>query len=465
MLSQKSFFAFVFVFVTSFPQSYAATSSSSSASKPKPRTSSSSSSSSSKSSSSKALHINPHSLQSLLLTQNNSILQEVNKVYQAKENVNVARANLLPSLNLGTALNGGGFILSAVSFLLPFLMPSNWMNLRDNQKLLNAETSSYYILELNQYASAYAVYMTVLADQSLRATLETQYQNLKKIQDNVDLAVKLGLRPMTDLYQAEAQTELMANQVAQTDELLITETAAVRQMLALPLTQEIVFDSFHPSSVTYEGHSPSSLLPIALAKAPENQQLDYLIQAAQADRWSRIFSFFNGSTLSAGQNDQKEATLTHLTQGNSFNIGFAYFPNIALSNLNIQELELQKQAVSLSQAQILETTLGSLEDAKRELADAAESETNYQKQYDSELTEYNLGTTDLLHVLTAANSLETASMAKIKAQNDVDNLRITLNRTFLREYFSAIKPCETVQAPGGLFHRNPPASLDQVCKK
>jgi outer membrane protein TolC len=152
----------------------------------------------------KTVRVNPQSLQTLLLAQNNNLLQELNNVYKAKVNVDLARAQLLPSLNLGLGVAGGGFSLASAVFLLPFLLPSNWINLRESQHLLNAEVKSYYILQLNEYASAYSLYMTIVGDFALRDVLYSQYKNLLDIQNNVDLAVKLGLRPTDDENSSRA---------------------------------------------------------------------------------------------------------------------------------------------------------------------------------------------------------------------------------------------------------------------
>jgi len=422
---------------------------------------------------SNVVRINPQSLQTLLLSRNNSLLQEMNKVYQAKENVNLARAQLLPSVNLGAILTGGpGFILSSVSFLMPFLLPSNWLDLKESQQLLDAEVESYYIAQLDQYASAYSVYMTVVGDRGLRDTLETQYENLQKIESDVDLAVKLGLRPITDLYSAQAQTQQMKSQVAQVDELLVRETASVREMLSLDLDATLMFEDMHPVASAYEGTPAKILLPSVLAKAPENAQIDDMIAAAKTESWSKAFSFFNGATLSAdsqGADSDRSVSFSHLTQGSGFNIGFGIFPTVELSNLNTQEMQLRKQEIALEQAQVLETTLGSLVAAKTDYDAAIQAEQNFNNAYQAEQANYNLGTTDLLHVLSAANSLAEASINRIKAQTDVDSLRITLNRSTLKEYFATIPGCKVAQVKGSLigniFHPSQPVTLDQACTK
>jgi len=419
----------------------------------------------------KSVHINPDSLRTLLLSRNNNLLQELNNVYRAKVNVDLARAQLLPSLNLGAAVNGGGFFLSSAIFLVPFLLPSKWINVRESQRLLNAEVKSYYILQLNEYASAMAVYLTIVGDLALRDVLYTQYKNLLEIQNNVDLAVKLGLRPVSDLYSAQAQTAIIKAQVGQFEELVAQERASVRQMLALDLAVDLSFDNYHPGSVdNYERSEAKSLLPLVLKKAPEIAQIDQLILAAKDDRWSKVFSFFNGATVSVVPTNQSGGVnFGHIVGEGSFNFGFGYFPTITLTNLNIQEMKLRRQAVVLEQAQVLESALASVRSAKQQLASALAAEDNFRKAYKAYLTQYTLGTTDLLHVLTAANSLAQASVTRIQTQIDLDSQRTTLNRALIRDDFGDVRECKVSQVGGGglvgrIVHPNKLVPLMELCR-
>lgn len=414
------------------------------------------------------LHLNPQSLEKILISANNSILQELNNVYIAKTNVNIARANLLPSLALGTAYSGSGFVVSSAVFLVPFIMPSNWFNLRENQRLLDAEVEAYYILELNQYASAYSIYTTVVNDKDMYEALKKQYDNLKQMEGEIEMGVQLGIRPVTDLYSAQAQTATLGAQVGQIQELLKQEIANLRQMLSLPLTTDIELDSIHPSPISVEGESAKSLYATTLAKAPENKQIDSLIAASRADRWSKVFSFFNSNTVSAVPSSPGgSVSFGHLTQEAGFNFGFAYFPAITLSSLNIREMELRKDAVGLEQAEVLESSLASIQSGLQQLEFAKVAEKNYSDSYDAETMEYKLGTTDFLHVLTAANLLEQATVTRVKTQTDLDSMRITLNRTLLREIFARIPECKAHQVKGGLvgniFRPTKMMSLDQLC--
>ena len=148
--------------------------------------------------------VTPDSLREKVLTDNFNILQTLNQLNQAKEVVNKDRANLLPSLNLGASGNQGSFILSSMSVLLPFLLPSRWFTYAQDQSLLKAEESAYYVTELNTYAQAFTLYTTVLAYQEIRDIYEQEYQDYKQIEDLQHEAFEMRTIPLHDLLQARA---------------------------------------------------------------------------------------------------------------------------------------------------------------------------------------------------------------------------------------------------------------------
>ncbi len=416
--------------------------------------------------------INPDSLKNLLLEQNISLMIQLNKVYQAKEKVNLSRAQLLPSINLGSVISSGpSFALTTVSMLLPFLMPSNWFDLKESQYLLNAQATSYYIAQLNTYSSAYSVYATVVGDMELREVLYKQYLNYRDIEDLIAMAVDAGMMQKSDLLQAQAQTQLSSIQVSQVDDLLQREKAAIREMLALPLSQEIVFDKVHIAPSSSELLPAQVLLDRATAKAPEIKQMNSMISAANTAKWSKGFSFLSGSSLGASRSGSGSA-FGSITQTGSVNLGFGYFPALKLSDYNIDELKLQKTQLTFDQAQLIEATLGSLAEAQKQINLAQQAQASLEQVYEGEVEKFKGGLTDLLHVLSAANSLTTALTNKVKAQANLDTLRVSLNRIMIDERFAQVGACQLERkGSGGITGRlgrvfNPKkdqVSLDEAC--
>lgn len=414
--------------------------------------------------------INPESLRRLFLQRNVSIAISLNEVHQAKEKVNVARGNLLPSVNLGAVISSGpSFALTSVSFLLPFLMPSNWLDLKESAHLLRAQGTSYYIAQLNGYSSAYSIYMTILGDIELRNLLQIQYENLKSIEEQLKLPADLGIIRKEDYLQAQAQTQMSLVQVSQVEDLIRKEKAAVRELLGLPLTTEIIFETAEVAPSPVEGWSPQSLLTQIHEKSPENKQMNSMILAAQVSKWSKAFSFLGGSSLGATRSN---GSFGDLQQTGSVNFGFAYFPSLKISNLNIEQLRLRKKELQLEQANLIEVTLGSLIEAQRQYSAAAQAHENLVQVYQAEVLRFKVGMTDLLHVLEASNALTNSVMNKIKAQTALSTLRINLHRLMISDQFAAIGNCEIERrSSGGIRGKlgrifNPDkdqVTLDQVC--
>ncbi|AHZ86609.1 hypothetical protein Bb109J_c1276 [Bdellovibrio bacteriovorus] len=414
--------------------------------------------------------INPDTLRRLFLDRNVGIAISLNNVHQAKERVNVARGNLLPSVNLGGAISSGpSFALNSVSFLLPFLMPSNWMDLKENTYLLKAQGMSHYIAQLNGYSSAYSIYMTILGDIELRGILSLQYENLKAIEEQLRLPAQLGMIREEEYLQAQAQTQMALVQLSQVDELVLQEKAATRELLGLPLTTEIVFEDAAVAVSPVENWSPQSLLTQVHEKSPESRQMAAMITSAQYNKWSKAFSFLGGHSLGASRMNGAMGSLEH---SGSVNFGFAYFPNLKISNLNIEQLKLRKKELQFEQANLIEVTLGSLMEAQKQYNAAALAHANLVKVYDAEVLRYKLGMTDLLHVLEASNGLTNSVTNKIKAQTALNTLRISLHRIMISEQFAKVEDCEIERrGSGGIKGKlgrvfNPEkyqVTLDEVC--
>ncbi|MGZ6359831.1 MAG: TolC family protein, partial [Bdellovibrionota bacterium] len=180
--------------------------------------------------------VNPASLRTMLVRSNYGVLENLNLIHQAKDQVNIARGNLMPRLNLGAILSGivtgPAFALQSVSILLPFLLPSNWANLHQSEDLLESQKIGYRLVELNNYASAYALYTTMQGDSAIRDVVVSEYNDFVTVRDYLINQQKfVGNVPQEDIDRADAQVNSAAANVSATDELLVSERAALREAL------------------------------------------------------------------------------------------------------------------------------------------------------------------------------------------------------------------------------------------
>ncbi len=415
--------------------------------------------------------INPRTLKSRLLESNIELAVQLNNVYKAKDSVDRARRNLLPGINLGAAIDSTfSFSLASVTMLLPFLLPSKWLDLRENQYLLNAQGEAYYIAQLNTYSSAYALYSTIQGDMELRAILQFQYENYKKIEGMIRTAVQLGIREKTELMQAEAQTQLSKIQVSQMDVLILQEKAAIRDMLTLPLSTEIKIEAFHIGSSAAEQQPLQTTVDQSLAKSPELRQLGSMLKAAEAAKWSAFWSFLTGATL--GTSRGPTGAFSDAEGAGSANFNFGNFLILKIGNRELDAIRLQKRQIDQDQIKMVETTVGTLRESQMQLSLAKQAEDNLEALYENELQKFKMGMTDLLHVLNAGNNLTVAYTNRVKAQTSLDTLRVGLHRMMISDYFGLIKKCQVYKkGTGGLTGKlakifNPKKdtmSLDEAC--
>lgn len=119
-------------------------------------------------------------------TENFEVYGNALKVYQAKENIQFARMNLLPKLNLWrvagvaveSALGNYSSALGLIGDIAPFLVPANWFRLEASKVLYMAEKEGYRAFWANSLMTAKAIYVHLLLDQSLLEHIRQSEQEL-----------------------------------------------------------------------------------------------------------------------------------------------------------------------------------------------------------------------------------------------------------------------------------------------
>ncbi len=402
--------------------------------------------------------IGPDELRVKLLEGNTEVLTALNQVVQAKDKLNSDRAALLPGANLNVLLgsSGSSFVVSAISVLVPFLLPSNWFNLDAGTHLLNAQADSYYVTALNAYASAYALYETIVADTEARATAESQFEALNQLKGQLQQQSALfdNVSPQ-DLANAVNQANLAELKVLQLDELLGKEKANLKQALNIDINTDIQIALNHVDPAPLELETNLKvILDKAITLAPEANQLNELIAASGDESWSEVFSFLNAAAL-APSSSNSGVSLSKLNFGAQLNLGFGTFPQLQLTNDSKAATVLLQQSLTEQLQNVVESSVSAITQARHQLDVANDTQKGLSDLYQSEVQSYNLGLTDLLHVLSASESLASAGNTQIAAQRDLDSLRINLHRILLSGAFAAVKPCQIRKVQnstgGGLF--------------
>ncbi len=424
-----------------------------------------------------SLMLNPEAIQTQLLKNNTSVLLALNAVHQAKDEVNISRGKLLPSLNLGALLSfsGGGFVQSAIDFLVPFLLPSNWANYYTEKNLFEAEKLSYKVVQLNTYGSALSLYFTLLADVQVQQIFQQQYLDLQEIYELQKRKGNLGTVPISDLLQAQAQAQMAGVRASQMSELNKQEIASMRKALALPLQTAISLEFTDSKVSPWEFKSLDTTVNQVNNVSVELAQFYYLIKAAKAQVWSKSFGWINRASVvstSAGN-----SSFNDMQFAGGINLSFAIFPTITLSQDQLRAIELQRRDLYLENTRLIESAFSSLNESKLQLDLAAQAESQMARVYQIKSQEYDQGSETLTNVLVARNQMSEASIARVKANLDVNLQRTLLHRALLTEDFKNIKGCSSSAkmpleqkkqgAIGRLFNPQPEPkypSMDQICR-
>ena len=394
-------------------------------------------------------NLNPESLRIQILESNLPLEGALNRVKDAKDKVSFARANLLPSVSLGGVLNLTSlptFMLSSVQFLLPFLMPSNWFSLFEEKNIFEAEKISYKVMQLNTYSQALSLYFTVLSDQQKLVVYQQQAQDLKQMESILEEQRQdFGIVSKDDVEHAQAQAQLSELQASHMTELVIQELAALRNVLNLPLSTQLILDSGAiPASSSETGNIQDAINQAELV-SPELSQIQFLVAAAKNERWSRSFGFLGSAALGSqvSASSSTPASFSNIRASGSMSIGLGIFPTIQLSSRNIQEIQLQDAEVRRQTTQVFEASLKSMLEVKKQFSLASDAEQEMADVYQGKKEQYDLGLCSYMTVLLTRTQMTSATLARIQAATDLNLLRTTLHRALITEQFSQIKGCRS----------------------
>jgi multidrug efflux system outer membrane protein len=379
------------------------------------------------------------------------------QVKDAKDQVGVARGNLLPSINLGLA-TGHSFMLSAVEFLLPFLIPSNWFNYNAQKDSFEAEKLSFLIMELNAYSSALSLYYSDRADLEIAKLYQDNANALNQLVKLSRGSVISGTVIPTDIIQVKVQADSAGTQALKLKQTADSEIATLRQMLSFPLSTTITLSQTDLAATTWENMDIQAAVDLANEIAPEHQQIDFLVKAAKQKSYSAKFGWITSALLGAQPSGGSLGTVTGQV---NFGLGFALGPTISLANRNIQEVKLTEDVLEQTNTSVLETAINSFKDIKGQLDLSTDGESKAKQVYAFVAQQFQWGTGRFADLLAAYTQITSSSFDRITAQEGVNLQRVVLDRMALSDEFANIKDCGLTAPPSGKKNQ----SLDQQCKQ
>lgn len=237
-------------------------------------------------------------------TNNFKVYENALKVYQAKTNIEKARVDLLPRLNIWSIAKiiiDPTSILDMISDIAPFLVPANWFRLEEIKLLYLAEKEGYRALWGNEVHVAKSLYTHIVFDERLLHHVQNSIIELEKIHRIVKTRETFGgAKPGTardieikllGLQEDEQNLQLLVK--LELDELSYALGYSSDTELAFAPVAMPVFESLNPiQSKEYEFR--------VLSMSPERRQFDHFLSALSQVKKEIEYSFLGGSNMSRG---------------------------------------------------------------------------------------------------------------------------------------------------------------------
>lgn len=392
--------------------------------------------------------VSPTSIKKQLFSANTSVLLGLNKVHQAKEQINLARARLYPSINLNQLLFSNSmstFTATAVEILFPFLVPAKWSDYDQSKENLTAQLEALKIIRMNSYASVYTMYINVLSDMDLIRVFEQEVQDLADIEKLVNNLYKAGLSSKIELDRIQGQKKLALVNLSKIKENLVQVKSAMKHMLGLPSNVDIIFTPFNVRESSWESKSYQAVAKAAESVSSEMKQMLSIAKAAEYDTWASQLAFIGGGSIKtpSGIANNQSAAFDDTMLGISFNIGYSQVPLIALSKERQKEIAIRLSELKLEILDRSETSLLQVLESKERLGYATEAKLSYRSVYERDFFRYQMGLIDLFTVLESRNKYRDAIVENLRSKTQLSLNRIVLHRLLLSDNFKGLEKCKS----------------------
>lgn len=411
-----------------------------------------------------SLLVNADTLREFVVGGNRTLLVSAMQVRKAKQAVTISRAELLPSMDLGVLLGSAlspNLLLASVDYMLPFLLPSRWADLKQSKALLKAEKAAFITSELNQVASALAVFYAVDMGFRTRRFLQEEYSDAIVIEALTAEQLELGEVNASDLDLARSQVTSAMARLMKHQRQIDGELAQLRKAMGIcsSIPIQVVPGDVKPSFV--EALEYEEAMAKVLPRATEVIQLRALQEAAKQGGWSKRFSFIG--PVSAGERvsgmvpgEELTFAFSNLVGSASVNFGFAYFPRIEMSARNIHEILARILEAEMEIRKILESNLKAMSTIQMQLSSATETVKLLGRVFTADQKRFREQEISLRDLIGTQVLLRQARLERLQAQFDTNLARLALHRLGRTDQFAKVKGC----ADGETLASDNPAATD-----
>lgn len=396
----------------------------------------------------------------MAVERNLDIMAERIAVAVGEQTIRQARAPLLPQLSAAasttarrvTPLVSAGQIAQrstdgAISVSQLLYSDDAWANLTIQKYLQFGREEAQRLVELDVVRDTTVAFLNVLRS---RTQLRVQQDNLNLTKANLELArsrVEIGFSSAADLYRWQAQMASTRRAVLDARAVYDQSRELLNRFLNRPLTESFDVESVDPSApfvltqAEFDGlvfnqkrydRMAQFQVEQGVRLAPEITQLDVSIQAKQREISNLRRDFWLPDVSLSGQysdNISNSGAGSELFVGQSdWNVGInASIPlfagggrraDLARANLELEQLQVQRQSVELAISQSIRASLHTVGASYANIELSREAAVASKKNLDLVTDSYAKGVVSIIDLLDAQNASVNADEAAANAEHD-----------------------------------------------
>jgi hypothetical protein len=354
---------------------------------------------------------------------------EFQRTMEASHVASNAYGNLLPHLNINTgiaiqkSLTSLTELLSAVGDLAPFLLPTRWIQAKNDSILSDVENLSLLIMRGDAGVEVESLAYNWKKDEDTLSDYATIIQDSQKLADHIHAFEPLGEYPSGTGDAVQTTVNAMKMDQSNLESTAGGEKSALAQAMGFfdegSLATLQIDDS--PAEPDLETLNEKSIQDLAAGRSLELQQMSKTLEVA---RNSKTGSYFQWLDPSGDPNA-------------SLGAGFPSAIQIAQDKIN--ELENQQFELESAVRTKARDSLGEYQDAQNRVVLANQDLTLQQTRVTRDLELVNLGKeTNSQELVTVYQDLLRSIMNSRNAQAEVQVARAKLNRILLEGYYSQL---------------------------
>ncbi len=232
-----------------------------------------------------------------------NVAEKAERVYRARNNIRIARSNLLPHFSGRSIISmilfpASGFgLIDTIGNLIPFIFPANWYKVEEAKFMADAEKYSYQSLIANEVNVEEALYIAIARDQSLFAETKKFLEKGHAILDSALQLQRLGILDPSVVKEMEAILRDHEQDNQNLQFLIQEELVQLSGALAVsPVTSIVAVESLPDRDFSKESPvASSSLISEAKVKSLEMYTLQSLIRSSGSELNALNYSVINPS--------------------------------------------------------------------------------------------------------------------------------------------------------------------------